>query len=162
MYEYLAVTSESKTERVLEIRQEVRMRMARVLMRPGQAAPRYDEAAMALEEYVNTEPCKLRLKALRMLSVAYQKAMMYEPCIRASTNAIAIARESYTPTREFESDGTGAGCSANTASRYRLFTRAMIAVFFIIIYLSKTKSKVNGPDGAAAFQRYIQALKDHR
>ena len=83
MYQYLDAVAESKAPRVLAIAQDIRFKLATILIQEE----RLDEAASVLQEYIE-QPLGNHRTAMKMLSTCYFETDQFEECVVATTNAL--------------------------------------------------------------------------
>ncbi len=84
MYMYLGEVEESKLPRVVFIAQDVRFKLATILIK----SERLDEAAEILRQYVEKPYAAFPRQARKMLATCYYESSMYEECVGAVTNAL--------------------------------------------------------------------------
>lgn len=84
IYDYLAIVAPSEQNRVIQIAQDMRFRLAQLLIQQN----RLSDAAEVLETYINLPFCSYPRKANRMLVTCYYEDSRFEPCITAVSNAI--------------------------------------------------------------------------
>jgi len=84
MYMYLGEVEESKAERVIEIAQKVRFRLATILISIG----RPDEAADPLQIYIESDIAKHPRQARKLLATCYYQMGAYEECVTATLEAL--------------------------------------------------------------------------
>jgi len=84
MYLYLDTVSESKAPRVIAIAQDIRYRLAGILVRNN----RLEEASEVLKEYVALPIGKHPRAAMKMLSTCYYELRDYTSCVTAIKNAL--------------------------------------------------------------------------
>lgn len=86
MYMYLGMVEESKAPRVIAIAQDIRFKLATILLK---AEPqRLDEAAAVLQEYIDTPLAEKPRQAMKMLATCYFETEAYEEAVTAVTNAL--------------------------------------------------------------------------
>ena len=85
MYWYLTEVDQAKNKRVISIAQDIRYKMANILM----SLDRMDEAASILQKYIDTPYGNNRGRAMQMLAGCYYESDLYEECVGAATNALA-------------------------------------------------------------------------
>ncbi len=85
MYMYLGEVEESKAPRVITIAQDIRFKLATILIR----SKRLDEAAAVLDDYIDLQmACDHPRQARRMRATCYFEIEDYDSCISAVTNAL--------------------------------------------------------------------------
>ncbi len=84
MFMYLEMVEESKTPRVIEIAQDIRYKLAGILVKEN----RLGEAAEVLLSYIENPLGKHPRKALKMLSTCYYEDSKFKDCVGAITNAL--------------------------------------------------------------------------
>ncbi len=83
MYAYLDAVTESKAPRVLAIAQDIRFKLATILIQEE----RLEEAAVVLQEYID-QPLGNHLTAMKMLSTCLFESKDFANCVTATTNAL--------------------------------------------------------------------------
>jgi len=111
MLDYIALTGQSKSDRVMVIAQDVRFRVATLLVMKDRKV----EAAEVLEQYVAAPYGKHMHQAHKMIVACYLESFEYEECINAVKNALdynenpqAVARIA-TDVEDVFADDAGAG-----------------------------------------------------
>ncbi|MDF7808168.1 tetratricopeptide repeat protein [Pontiellaceae bacterium B12219] len=84
MYMYLGEVSESKAPRVVSIAQDIRFKLASILIQQE----RMDEAAAILQDYIDQPLALKKRQAMKMLATCYFDIEAYEDCAATVTNAI--------------------------------------------------------------------------
>ncbi|MDF7824742.1 tetratricopeptide repeat protein [Pontiellaceae bacterium B12227] len=84
MYMYLGEVEESKAPRVVAIAQDIRFKLASILLQEE----RYDEAAAVLQDYVDLPLANKPRQAMKMLATCYFDTEAYEECASTVTNAL--------------------------------------------------------------------------
>jgi TolA-binding protein len=84
MYIYLGEVSESKAPRVVAIAQDIRYKLATLLINEN----RLDEAAAVLQEYIDLPLANHMRQAMKMLATCYFETEAYEECVTCVTNAL--------------------------------------------------------------------------
>ena len=85
MYLYLDQVEESKAERVIQIAQDIRFKLATVLIQ----MERLDEAAFLLESYVSLPFATQPRQALKMIATCFYEISDYNSTVSAVSNALA-------------------------------------------------------------------------
>ncbi len=85
MYIYLDTVGESKAPRVITIAQDIRFKLAGILI---QEDDRLEEAAQVLQDYIDLPLGKHPRQAMKMLSTCYFEIEDYGSCVTAVTNAL--------------------------------------------------------------------------
>ena len=83
MYMYLDAVGESEAPRVLEIAQDIRFKLATILIQQD----RLGEAAAVLQDYID-QPIGKRRTAMKMLSTCLYETDEYAACVEVTTNAL--------------------------------------------------------------------------
>ena len=84
MYMYLGEVEESKAPRVVAIAQDIRFKLATVLI----TQKRLDEAGAVLQEYIDLPLANHPRQAMKMLTTCYFETEAYKECVTAVTNAL--------------------------------------------------------------------------
>ena len=84
MYQYLETVGESQAPRVITIAQDIRFKLAGILIQ----AERLEEAAEVLQKYIELPLGKHPRQALKMLATCYYETEDFENCVTATTNAL--------------------------------------------------------------------------
>ena len=85
MYLYLGQVEESKAERVVQIAQDIRFKLATVLIQ----MERLDEAAFLLESYLSLPFATQPRQALKMVATCFYEIRDYTSTVSAVSNALA-------------------------------------------------------------------------
>ncbi|MCF7818873.1 MAG: tetratricopeptide repeat protein, partial [Kiritimatiellales bacterium] len=84
MYMYLDAVAESKAPRVIAIAQDIRFKLATILVKDN----RLDEAAAVLQAYVDAPLANHPRQAMKMLATCLYESGDYEGCAASVTNAL--------------------------------------------------------------------------
>jgi len=84
MYFYLELVEESKAPRVIAIAQDIRFKLAGILIKKN----RLEEAAEVLQNYIDYPLGRHPRQAMKMLATCYYEIQDYENCVVAVTNAM--------------------------------------------------------------------------
>jgi tetratricopeptide (TPR) repeat protein len=101
MYSYLGEVSESVAPRVVSIAQDIRFKLASLLIQQG----RKDEAAAILQEYIDLPLCLKKRQALKMLATCYFDSEQYEECATTVNTAIDYNENPVLLTQRQSGDG---------------------------------------------------------
>lgn len=83
MYIYLDMVGESQALRVIAIAQDIRFKLASILIQTG----RFDEAAAVLQEYIDQPLAEHPRQAMKLLSTCLFEGEDYAGCVTSVTNA---------------------------------------------------------------------------